>query len=471
MKKRIELIFLDIRFWIILFFIIRLIGITNPPLEVAHNWRQTVVTMVSRNFIEIDNNILYPRVDFAGEKTGITGMEFPLLNYLIYLVSEIFGYEHWYGRLINLIVSSFGLYYFYKLIKKYFEPKIAFHATLVLLFSIWFSYSRKIMPDTFAMSFIIASIYYGSNYLDNKTKKNQFTVLLLYVLMLTLGTLSKLPSAYLLVVFFILFFNNQISLNRKTVFILASIVGLLFPYIWYFYWVPHLVETHGFWHFFMGKSITQGIHEIGENLPLTLHRFYDTALKYIGFSAFLLGLIYGIINKQRMLIYVLIVSFFGFLIIIFKSGFNFPHHSYYIIPFVPVMALIAGYGITILSSRFQYILLGLIAVEGIANQQHDFFIKENQVYQLKLEEKAAQFIGKNDLVIINGGDSPQAIYFAHRKGWTVKNEEIQTPLFMDSLTNLGAKYLIIDKVNIDLKKLPYHLINDDDDYSIYQLKN
>ena len=90
----------DIRFWIFIFFIIRLIGITNPPLEVSHNWRQTTVTMVARNFLEIDNNIFYPRIDIAGEKTGITGMEFPILNYLIYLVSEVFGYEHWYGCLL-----------------------------------------------------------------------------------------------------------------------------------------------------------------------------------------------------------------------------------------------------------------------------------------------------------------------------------------------------------------------------------
>ena len=105
----IKIYFRDIRFWIILFFFIRLIGITNPPLEIGHNWRQTTVTMVSRNFLETDNNIFYPRIDIAGNKTGITGMEFPLFNYLTYLVSEIFGYQHWYGRLINLIISSLGL--------------------------------------------------------------------------------------------------------------------------------------------------------------------------------------------------------------------------------------------------------------------------------------------------------------------------------------------------------------------------
>lgn len=107
----------DIRFWIILLFIIRLYGIKLPPLEVSHNWRQTTVTMVARNFYENNSNIFYPQIDIAGEKSGITGMEFPLLNYTIYLISKIFDYQHWYGRLINLILSSIGIYYFYKLIK------------------------------------------------------------------------------------------------------------------------------------------------------------------------------------------------------------------------------------------------------------------------------------------------------------------------------------------------------------------
>ena len=31
----------DIRFWIVLFFLIRMYGITMPPLEMGHNWRQT----------------------------------------------------------------------------------------------------------------------------------------------------------------------------------------------------------------------------------------------------------------------------------------------------------------------------------------------------------------------------------------------------------------------------------------------
>lgn len=83
MKINWRLIFTDVRTWILIFFLIRLVGITNPPVDIAHSWRQITGNMVSRIFLEIDANIMYPRVDMAGEKSGITGTEFPLLNYLI----------------------------------------------------------------------------------------------------------------------------------------------------------------------------------------------------------------------------------------------------------------------------------------------------------------------------------------------------------------------------------------------------
>src|SRR6478609_1464119 len=119
-KPQLLTMFTDVRFWIALFFVGRLYGITNPPLEAASTWRQTDALMIARNFYETDSNILYPRVDVAGTLTGIVGVEFPLYNYLIFLVSLLFGFESWYGRIINLIITSIGTYYFYKLIKNYF---------------------------------------------------------------------------------------------------------------------------------------------------------------------------------------------------------------------------------------------------------------------------------------------------------------------------------------------------------------
>ena len=125
-------IFSDIRFWLIALAIVRLYGITLPPLEFQHAWRQADGLMIARNFVETDSNIFYPRVDIAGDKTGITGSEFPMLYYLIYLVSLVFSYQPWYGRIIVLIFSTLGSFYFYKSIKKFFGETVAFYAGIIL---------------------------------------------------------------------------------------------------------------------------------------------------------------------------------------------------------------------------------------------------------------------------------------------------------------------------------------------------
>lgn len=299
----ISYLFKDIRFWLALFFAIRLFGITNPPLEVEHNWRQATVAMAARNFYEIDNNITLPRIDILGTKTdtgntGITGMEFPIFNYLIYLSSELFGYQEWYGRLINLIISTLGLWFFYQLLLRYFNRDIAFNATIILTVSIWFTFSRKIMPDTFSMSFILASLYFGTSYLEGKHKQADIANLLAYACLMAIGALAKLPSGYLLVLFLFIYFKKDIALKRKIAFASISCLGLIPVALWYFHWVPSLVDTHGS-SFFMGNSFSQGFYEIIERFPTVLYRFYNTALNSIAFAVFLIGLIIALVYKDK----------------------------------------------------------------------------------------------------------------------------------------------------------------------------
>jgi hypothetical protein len=447
----------DIRFWIVVFFITRLIGITNPPLEVEHNWRQTTVTMVARNFLEVDNNIFYPRIDFAGDKTGITGMEFPLLNYMIYGVAEIFDYQHWYGRLINLIVSSLGLWYFYRLVSLFFKESISFFATLVLSVSIWFQFSRKIMPDTFAMSLIIAGIYYGFKFLKSQKQLAMRKEALAFFLLVLLGVLAKLPSGYLLVVFVFPIFDASIDYKRKLLFLCLSVLALIPAICWYFYWVPFLVETYGFWHFFMGKSITLGFQEIISHGQATAQKFYDTALKFIGFALFLWGMIKAYQLKEKRIFWILLVTFFSFSIVILKAGYTFPHHSYYIIPFVPVMALVAGFGLSSIDNKkLRIFLMTAIAIEGIANQQHDFFLKPNSQQLLNLESDLNQISQPNDLIAINSGDVPSPMYFAHRKGWIIHQDDLLNASYLKDLKSKGLKFIVVLNNN-PMKFNPNHL--------------
>lgn len=463
--------FKDIRFWIALLFIIRLYGITLPPLEVGHNWRQTDVTMPARNFLDVDNNIFYPRIDIAGAKSGIAGMEFPVFNYLIYICAKIFGYQHWYGRLINLIVSSFGLFFFFKLLKKYFKSDTAFYATIILGVSVCFQFSRKIMPDTFAMSFLIAGLYFGTNYFDKKTSQKMLK-LTLFVLLVAIGTLSKISTGFILIFFLLFIFDKKIKLQRKTVFVAAGLLAI-FPTIWWhFYWIPLLIQKYDCNHFFLGVSFAEGFEEIAERIPQTLKRFYDTPLKFIGFAAFLLGLFYAYTRKNKIILLVLFLGFFSFLIFIIKAGDNFPHHNYYVIPFVPVMAMLAGFGLANLKNKILAVLfLIAIGVEGIGNQISDFKIRDNEKFLITIENELDEVSQRDELILINCENYPTPMYFAHRKGWVDFNYNIQNPAFVDSLAEEGLKHILILKKSFGTPiDLPYAKLIDNKDYCFYSIK-
>lgn len=460
----------DIRFWIIVFFLMRMYGITLPPAEVGHAWRQVTVNMVARNFYETSPDIFLPRVDFAGEKTGITGMEFPLLNYLIYLVSLLAGFDHWYGRLINLAVTSIGLYFFYLLLRKFLEEKTAFYATLILLSSIWFNYARKIMPDTFSMALVLAGLWAGVHYLE----KGRWPWLLMSGILLSLGVLSKLPSLCMVPVLAFPLLDRSYPTQRKWRLLAVGALAAVPVAVWYFYWVPCLVREYGFWHFYMGNSFRQGWHEILGHLPDTAKNFYFSALySFTGFAVFLAGIALAFLKKEKRITLPFLLLTAVFIIFIIKAGYNFPHHNYYIIPYVPVMAMAAGYLVSRI--RIRWVRLGLMFIlmaEGIINQQHDFRIKPENRYLLDLEAKADQVSQRDDLIVINGGISPVDIYFTHRRGWTCQNEDLLSGTALEDAIARGCRYLFLNKNRItgSITELPYRIVFDDKDLRVYDLR-
>ncbi len=459
-------IFSDIRFWIVLYFVIRLFHITQPPLEIAHNWRQCTGLMVSRNFYEEDPNIFYPRVDMAGDKTGITGTEFPLFNYLIYLIAKIFGWADWYGRLINLLVSSFGIYWFYKILKKYFNRRMAFYASFVLLNSLWFAYSRKTMPDTFSLALVLGALYFGLNYLFDGRRWQ----LLLFSIFGFCGIMSKIPAGYLFVVLVLPFLSRDIPFVRKF-FMTVVFAIIMIPVVWwYFIWVPYLVKEFGFWHYYMGTSMRIGAQEIASHSGQAFEKFYFAALNYIGFSLCIGGLILSIIKNQKRLLWVTGLCSAAFLVFILKAGFAFYHHNYYIMPFVPVMAMLVGYLLSeIKKPVFRNLLAFAIACEVILNALPEFRINNDQRYKLGLEPLVSKYVGKHDLIAINCGPNPQQIYLAHRKGWNLEDSGQVNVSYLDKIKSKGCKVLIINKHESYAPLLPYTVIFRNDDFVLYKL--
>ena len=439
--------------WVLLFFgIIHLVGITDPPLEMAHSWRQSFTAMVTRNYVEQGMDWFYPRIDMAGEKTGIVGAEFPLFNYFSVLLSRCFGYQHWYGRCVNLAFVLLGAYHFFFLIKGRFDERIALYAVIILLSSSWFTFSRKIMPDTFSVALVIVGLRYGFDFWISGRWSHWIGA----VLCIALGVLSKIPAVSLLSVVLLAVFTGSWKNRNGYMLILGSIVAVIPALLWYFYWVPYLNHTFGY-HLFFPKGLVEGWNEIVPLWRLLLEKFYFTS--YYSFVALLLGLL-GLISlfqkkmKHEALALALISLVFG--VFILKTGAVFPQHTYYSIPFVPVMALLAALGLNWIISpntgllkgwghRYGgYFILLLLVVEAIGNQFHDHFIKPSEQYKNTLETEIQSVIPLDSKVVFVSSASPQELFLLHRKGWTVFPEQFNSVTQCDEFRAKGADFVVLN---------------------------
>lgn len=219
-----------------------------------------------------------------------------------------------------------------------------------------------------------------------------------------------------------------------------------------------------------------GSKELIEHWPETLSKFYDIAIKYVAFAFLLWGLLMAFRKKETLLLRLFFIGFIGFLPIMLKGGFTFYHHAYYIIPFVPLMALMSAYGISTLPSiRWKTIVLVAIGLEGFFNHLDDFRIKPVNAALLQLEPLMDEVSQHKDLVAINSGAFPTPMYFAHRKGWVAFNEQLSNKNYVDSLSQLGLRHIIIMKRSFGDSMVPrsnkntWFLRVSDSNFDVYSL--
>jgi hypothetical protein len=227
----------------------------------------------------------------------------------------------------------------------------------------------------------------------------------------------------------------------------------------------------------MGKSIQIGAMEILANWKDVIEKYYLDALHFTGFAAWLVGLLllWKHKNQQPTLFYTIALAKLAFFGIMLKSGTTFAIHSYYIAPFAPVMALVAGYALTFCKTqKIQHILLFIIIAENVLNWQHDFRIKPAYAGFEKLGGHLDSLgANRKDLIFVNSKEVPTTLYFAHRKGWCNHNDWIMAPGRIDSLANLGLKWIVVAKTAfgepLPSNNLPIIQRFENEHYQIYSL--
>ena len=428
--------------FLVLSFAVRLVNITAPPLERAHSWRQATGLMVARNLARGDGDILHPRIDERPETSREIGMEFPLLPWMHSAVGKCFGYAHWHSRLINLVVVMGGLWCFYLILARWHTDRLAATATVVLTMSMWFSFGRKAMPDTFSCALVLL----GMDSLLRALERGGIMRWVFSALVLTLGVLSKLPAAILL--FPLPLLCKGATRKHRLALVATGSVVIATTFWWYGVHAPTVAERAGTW-YHQGQSLTESLSSLWSHKGQLLGRFAFSALRsYAAFAAVLLGL-WCLVRKSpghEVTRWMVGMSCLGCALLMLRAGFYFHHHDYYIMPFVPALALLAAVGLDGLPRRWAQVVLVLLVLEAGLNQQHDFGVPDSELPKLGLGQLAEEHIPSDEHVVLIGEGNPIELYLLDRKGWV---HSPSVPLNASTYTQHGPAWLLLQSKDAD----------------------
>jgi hypothetical protein len=240
--------------------------------------------------------------------------------------------------------------------------------------------------------------------------------------------------------------------------------------LWYYWWVPWAERTY-MYPLFYPRSIEAGARELLAFSSNTLERFESIALqsRFI-FYLCVTGFIALVFRNNK---YVVLTSFaycIAFLYFMIKAGEVFSTHEYYVIPFIPILAISGGFMIVTLlpeKSRLLPLVLGCIAAIGIINQWPNFKISESEKKYHQLESICDQYIPKEARIMVSNDDAnPMMLYFCHRKGWA--NDELwQNERWISGQVADGLEYIVVERFRHHTA-LTFPLLYEDENFLIYK---
>jgi hypothetical protein len=115
---------------------------------------------------------------------------------------------------------------------------------------------------------------------------------------------------------------------------------------------------------------------------------------------------------------------------------------------VPIIALIAGIGLSAIPQKWAVAAAVVICIEGLGNQISDFRIKEEVCYKLTLETQLNTVLKPHEKVVIFTGPDPQLTYWLNRKTWSIDRAEFGEQLLMERIRKDGVHFVVLDR-NVD----------------------
>jgi len=412
----------------------------------THKWRQADTAAVAKNFYSESGNIFYPRIDLRGDKTGITGMEFPLYQYVSSLFYSVFDLNSDVpGKLVSL-VSVLVLLFMLIRLAKVGNVDISSESITIVFFCMpfVFFYATAYMPELFALVLAVTGVYYLYQYRVSDVTR----YLVLATFFLCIGSLSR---PFLIFLCWPLLWCFIGDLKKKHVSFPLMISGLTILFVfsmWYFIWSPFLVENFELNYFYSGSSIQDNIVKIlslefWKKLSKEISQMY---LGWVWVPFFVYGFYRLLRQKSELIKMLFLTSIFGIFCIGLITGWHFSPHHYYLIFILPFLLYSASFALDIVLKKYPKAVLGvgvvLITLTSLSQINIYRVDKDFKIMQPKLAEMKSQ-IPEDDLVIVEDiGGYAYSLHSLRRKGWVINKETIYQYSHVKELVNKGAKWVI-----------------------------
>jgi len=435
---------------------------SNYPPVGYHQWRQTMGLSVARNFYEEDMNLFLPRVDSREQYTGITGMEFPIVYYCISLTYKIFGVNNITARYVILFFSFISLAFCYFFFKELFRDKFyGLLSSCLLIFSPLFCYySFLVLPEVPSLSFVFAFLYFLLKW-ENENKK-KYMVLALFSL--CLASLIKI-SALIVFPYLLIRLWKRHNYNFK---IIVGIILCLLPVLSWYLYARYLSNYYHNYDFLLSFRLPESFPDTIKALQKVFIQWLpEMYINYAEFVLFVVG-VYFLLKKRKEFIELkMFFTWYGLGLTIFMIVMlhMLVVHDYYMVISLPLII-----GITTLGGKhyIEYLQLNdrkkllrylaliiaiLIPVLGSirALDRLERGVRDLSPEYLNLGKNISKVIpNKNELVIVIDESPSNLFYFAHRKGWHIK-EDISLEEF-SKFRKYDVRYLISDNRNFDSRE-------------------
>jgi 4-amino-4-deoxy-L-arabinose transferase-like glycosyltransferase len=435
---------------------LRLYHVHNPILD-HPAWRQGDEAAIARNFLELQNNILYPQTDYDGPPPNYVELELQIVPYAAAQLYRFFGVHEIFARLIVIAFSVATIPLVYMLGAQIYSRRAGLIAALLFAVAPGATYyGRAIIPESDMLFFSVAALLLWWRWIERR-KLGDF---LLAAGCAMLACLAKPTALLILGPMLALWFVRVRTFRDFSPY--ALIVVCIVP-LWLY--IGHLGRIAE-WHWATG--ITQK-HVV----PTLIAEFTNPTRLIAGVQSMLallkmlattiLGpVIFGLLllcafvqppdtqRKGR-------AAFFGaWIVLLIAYVFaivNVERVDYYLMPFVPFAVLYVGGGLDYilavtapqgLSTRTAagLALAGLLTVYINMLEVHPYYTWSRAVYSAAGE--VHRVLEPNTLIVMGHYD-PSVLYTIGHRGWE-EDPMLWSVRDMTSAIKKGARYFVAVEV-------------------------